>query len=180
MQRFKLNPFTGRLDIADEDIGPAGDVEFIQGDAGGSVPPNAGKVIFLLGGIGCNVTGVIGTNTLTIDATGGGLDWDEVAGVAQAMEVHHGYKPNNAGLTTFTLPAAAVFGDVMKIMGFGAGGWTLAQGAGQYIQYGNLASTVGAGGSVASTNQFDTVTLRCMVANTTWHVEDSVGVLNIT
>lgn len=179
-QRFKINPFYGRLDIADEDIGPAGDVEFIEGDAGGSVPPNAGKVVFLLGGVGCSVTGVPGTNTLTINVSGGGLDWTVQSSTPKTIESHFGYITDTAGLLTFVLPATSAVGDVFEVVGQGAGGWTITQGAGQSIREGNLSSTVGAGGSVASTNRYDTIQCTCVVANLTWQVTKAVGVLNIT
>jgi hypothetical protein len=50
----------------------------------------------------------------------------------------------------------------------GAGGWKIAQNASQNIQIGNLSSTSGTGGSIASTNQFDSIHFICTVANTTW------------
>ncbi len=180
MQRFKLNPFYGRLDIADEDVGPAGDVEFLEGDVGGSVPPNAGKVIFLIGGIGCNVTGNPATNTLTINATGGGLEWTTQTTTPKTIDVHYGYVTGTAGLLTFVLPAAAALGEVFEIVGQAAGGWIITQPAGVSIRYGNLSSTVGVAGSVASTNRYDTIQCTCVVQNTTWQVTKSVGVLNIT
>lgn len=180
MQRFKINPFYGRFDIADEDIGPAGDVEFLEGDVGGSVPPNAGKVVFVKGGIGCDVTGVPGTNTLTINTTGGGLEWEDVIATPKAMLSHYGYMANTAGLLTFTLPAVSAFGDVIEVIGWGAGGWRINQAALQSIRYGNQSSVVGIGGFVASTNRYDTIQITCLVANTTWAVTKSVGVLDIT
>ena len=177
---YAYNVFTNRLDIADIDILPPGDVEFLEGDAGGSVGPDAGHVVYVKGGIGTTITGNPGTNTLLVNVTGGGLAWTRVAGAAQALAASNGYIPTNAGLTTFTLPAAAALGEVYEIIGEGAGGWTIAQNAAQSIRFGNVVSTVGIGGSVASTNQYDTIQLTCTVVNTTWSVTKSVGVLNIT
>jgi hypothetical protein len=59
-----------------------------------------------------------------------------------------------------------------------ANGWTVAQGAGQEIFFGNTHTTVGAGGSLASTNAGDCITMVCLVANNTFYVVSSVG--NIT
>ena len=39
------------------------------------------------------------------------------------MAVDNGYIPTNVGLTTLTLPAAAVVGDIIEVCGEGAGGW---------------------------------------------------------
>ena len=85
----------------------------------------------------------------------------------------------NAGLTTFTLPAAAAFGTIIEVMGDGAGGWTITQAAGQSIRYGNVATTIGAGGSLSSSNRYDCVRLICRVADTTWTVVSAIGVLNV-
>ncbi len=157
-----------------------GAIETLTGDAGGAVSGDGVNNLNLVGGVGISTTGTPGTNTVTIDSTGGFLNWTRVAGVAQAMAVDSGYVPTNAALTTLTLPAAAVVGDEIAIVGEGAGGWTIAQNAGQSIQFGNLSTTVGVGGSLASTNRWDTVYITCRVANTTWSVTGNVGVLNVT
>ena len=47
--RFTINPFTRRLDAFETDVGPASDVEFLAGDAGGNIGPTAGGVISVLG-----------------------------------------------------------------------------------------------------------------------------------
>ena len=82
-------------------------------------------------------------------------------------------------MTTVTLPATAALGTVIEIMGESAALWTIAQNAGQSIQFGNLSTTVGVGGSLAATNQWDTVKIVCRVADTTWSVTANVGVLNV-
>ncbi len=82
-----------------------------------------------------------------------------------------GYVTNNAGVVTVTLPTTAAFGTALSIIGKGAGGWALAQNSGQNIQIGSVSSTVGAGGSVASTNRYDSIDLLCTTANTTWTVQ---------
>lgn len=125
------------------------------------------------------VTITNGANTIDLAVTTGGIVWSREAGAAVAAAVNHGYVNTNAGLTTITLPAAAALGTIIEIMGEGAGGWTVAQNGGQNIQYGNASTTIGAGGSLSSSNQYDTVCLKCRVANTTWSVVSSVGVLNV-
>jgi len=87
------------------------------------------------------------------------------------MVADNGYVSNNAGLVTLTLPTTAAFGTAISIIGKGAGGWAIAQNSGQNVQVGSVSSTVGAGGSVASTNRFDSIDLLCTTANTTWTVQ---------
>ncbi len=158
----------------------APEIEFITGDTGGAVGPDAGHNLNILGGAGIATTGTPGTNTVTISTTATVTPWTREAGAAVPMVIDHGYIPTNAGLTTFTPPAVATVGDYLEVAGEGAGGWTIAQNAGQSIQFGANASTVGVGGSLASTNAFDTVRLVCRVANTTWSVLSNVGVLLVT
>lgn len=87
----------------------------------------------------------------------------------------------NAGVTTinFTLPTTAGFGTIIRIAGASAGGWTIAQNNLQYINFGNLTTTVGVGGSLASTNQNDYVELLCISANTGWNVIGSIGMITV-
>jgi len=154
-------------------------VETLTGDFGGIVNADAAFNINLLGGTGCVTTGTPGTNQIVFDVTGGGITWSREAGAAVAAVVDSGYIPTNVGLTTFTLPATAALGTIIEIAGETAAGWLIAQNAGQSIQFGNLATTVGVGGSLASTNQYDTVKLLCRVANTTFSVLSNVGILNV-
>jgi len=87
---------------------------------------------------------------------------------------------NGASLVTYTLPTTANLGDFIEINGFSSGGWEIAQNANQQIHVGNTATTVGIGGSVASTNQFDSIRLRCAVpgASTIWVTSALIG--NVT
>ena len=111
-----------------------------------------------------------GAGSITISGTGSGIGWTEVTGTTQAMAPDNGYVANNAGLVTLTLPVTASFGTVINVVGKGAGGWQINQNAGQNIQVGSSSSTVGAGGSVASTNQYDSIELLCTTADTVWTV----------
>jgi hypothetical protein len=171
------NPGANTLTIA-----PTGGVSIVgtlTGDAGGAVGPDGSADIDLLGGTGCVTTGTPGSNQIVFDVTGGGITWSREAGAAVAAAVDSGYINTNVGLTTVTLPATAALGTVIEIMGESAAGWTIAQNAGQSIQFGNLSTTVGVGGSLASTNRWDTVKIVCRVADTTWSVTSNVGVLNV-
>ncbi len=94
------------------------------------------------------------------------MSWTEVVATSGAIAVANGYITNNAGLVTMTLPVTAAVGDIVTIVGKGAGGWLIAQNATQIIQVGSSASTTGVGGSVASTNRYDSIDLVCVTANT--------------
>lgn len=103
-----------------------------------------------------------------------------VTGTTQAVAVNNCYVSNNAGVVTMTLPATAAVGDEIQIMGLGAGGWSLAQNASQLVHFGNVASTTGTGGSIASQNAFDTLKIKCVVANTTFCVIAAQGNMTVT
>ncbi len=79
-----------------------------------------------------------------------------------------GYVADRSSLVTFTLPVTAAFGTVLYLQGFGSGGWQVNQNASQQIIIGTSLSTVGAGGSIASTDRYDSIALLCVTANTTW------------
>lgn len=92
-----------------------------------------------------------------------------------AMAVNTGYVCNAAGLTTLTLPTTAAVGQRVAVVGQGAGGWIIAQNAGESIHVVAAVTTVGVGGSLASTNRYDTVQLVCVVANNEWVAEAVVS-----
>jgi Repeat of unknown function (DUF5907) len=102
-----------------------------------------------------------------------------VTGTSQSMAVNNSYIANNSGLVTLTLPSAAAVGSVINVGGLGAGGWQIAQNAGQTINFGGNPTTAGTGGYIASNNQYDNITLQCVVANTTFVVQASLGTLTI-
>ena len=108
----------------------------------------------------------------------GGLTWNEETGTSATMSVANGYIANNAALVTLTLPTTASVGDIIRVTGKGAGGWKIAQNASEIIHFGVVDSTTGTGGSLASTETYDSVELVCVVANNEWVVISSVG--NIT
>ena len=124
-----------------------------------------------------NPTGIAGDPTISVT---GIMSWTEVTGTSQAMAVGNGYIANNASLITFTLPATAVIGDSLRVVGKGAGGWKIAQNATQQIVVGKLSATVGTGGSIASTHQSDCIELRCITSGTATIWESVSGWGNIT
>lgn len=112
--------------------------------------------------------------------TGGtGISWTEITGTSQTAAVNTGYIANNAGLVTVTLPATAALGSIIRVAGYGAGGWAIAQNAGQQIVYGDVVTTEGVSGSLASINRYDAVELLCVVANTKFVVISGVGTVEV-
>jgi len=132
----------------------------------GSSTPTAGTVL-------------TGTGTGTSSwAAPTGLAFTNVTGTTQAAAVDSGYIANNASLCTITLPSTATVGQVVAIVGSGAGGWLLAQNASQLVNFNTAVTTTGTGGSLASVNRYDCLEVVCIVTNTTWVVRSAVG--NIT
>ena len=71
---------------------------------------------------------------------GNGLvGWVPTNGTAVQAQIDHGYLLTNSKLVTVTLPASASVGDIVRVSGSGAGGWQVAQNAGQSI-LGNFSS----------------------------------------
>lgn len=126
---------------------------------------------------GAGISIVNGAGSITISASGS-FNWNEITASSATMAVNNGYISNNAGFVTLTLPAVAAFGDEVRVGGKGAGGWVIAQNAGQTIHFDGLDTTTGAGGSLASTVRYDAIELVCITANTDWLVISSIG--NIT
>ena len=108
---------------------------------------------------------------------GGGLTWTATT-VNATMAVANGYLANKGTLLTLTLPTTSAVGTTVRVAGMNAGLWLIAQGASQYVKFGNQTTTTGAGGSLASVLTYDAVELVCIVADTGWVVVSSVG--NIT
>lgn len=91
-------------------------------------------------------------------------------------------------LHTATLPSAPKQGEAIEVVGLGAGGWRIAQPASTQIvtgagtAVGTNATTAGTGGHLSSGARYDSVRLRCVVADTVtpsyvWAVENSSGTL---
>lgn len=103
----------------------------------------------------------------------GGYTWHLSTGTVN-MAVQNGYITNDdVTIVTFHLPAAPVLGDSVKITGLGLAGWTLTLSGTQKIHMGGGNITQGTG-SISSTNQHDSITLRAASTNV-WIVENSIG-----
>lgn len=152
----------------------AGSVTTLTGNSGGAISPAAGN-INIVGASGTQVAGA--GSTLTITATPQSFTWNPAA-TSGALAVENGYIVE-AGAQSFSLPPAAAVGDEIALMLHAGTSWTITQGAGQSIRVGVNLSTVGVGGSVASTAVGDTIWLICTTANLSFMALSSTGALNV-
>ena len=144
------------------------DGQFLIGDAA-----NIPQLGTITAGAGISVTNA--AHSITIAYIGGGVGWNVVTDAAANMVINAGYIANRGTLVTLTLPDTATVGSTIKVTGIGAGGWKVAQNAGETIYFGTGSTTGGAGGSLASTQTRDSIELVCVVADTDWNVLSSVG-----
>lgn len=144
-------------------------------DSGSAVP--AANVITIAGGAGISTSGAGSTVTITADSSFS--NWVEVTDATVALAVNTNYVMNRATTITATLPATAALGDSIRLVGKGAGGFSIAQNAGQTIFFGVAVSSTGAGGSISSNHRRDCVNLVCVTANNDWVIMDSIGNLTV-
>lgn len=109
------------------------------------------------------------------------MTWTDVTSATQTLAVNNGYITDRGAGVTYTLPATASLGNVLKVDGK-LGLTTIAQNATQAIRMGSSLSTTGVGGSVVGTNVGDCITLRCTTsgASTIWIAENWVGSWTVT
>jgi len=121
---------------------------------------------------------VLQSNGATIGWTSAGLlAWTAISS-AQTGVAQNGYYVTT-GTQALTLPTTAAAGTYLALFSAkGSTGWTIVQNTGQSIQLGSISTTVGSGGSLASTAVGDGIMILCTTANTTWLVVSAVG--NIT
>ena len=81
---------------------------------------------------------VASTGYVCSGATGPGVTWVHVTGSSVQASANTGYLADNTAQVTVTLPSNPVLGDLVQISGVGAGGWRLAQNAGQSVAAGTL------------------------------------------
>jgi hypothetical protein len=103
-----------------------------------------------------------GTNFLV---TLSNIMWSEIT-TSSSASANRGYICNSGAEITVTLPSTIEVGDLIAVAGKGAGGWKIAQRAGQTIHFGSVDSTTGVGGYIEFTNRYDFIYLLCITANT--------------
>jgi hypothetical protein len=145
-------------------VGPLTNGQLLIGSTGADPVPAS-----LMAGTNISITNAPGS--ILISSSGlPSIGWNAVS-TPTPMVAGQGYVTESAGTVTLTLPTSAPFGTTIGIQGLGSGGtggWTIAQNAGQQIHIGASVSSLGVAGSVSSTNTFNSLTLLCVVANTTF------------
>lgn len=114
----------------------------------------------LTAGTGITITN--GAGTITIAAPGGGFTWQTTSANVSPMVKSNGYMAiSPGGALTFALPATAgsTIGDTVIVTLDGATSFQITQAASQQIVLGSSTTTSGAGGSLTSTANGDTVEL---------------------
>lgn len=165
------NPGTSTLTIT-----PSGSVasSFITNPATGTATPLAGVLTFAGAG---NITASAAGSTVTFTGTGS-VPWSIIT-ADQTAAVNNGYICNKVGTLSLLLPATSAVGSTVRVTGMNTAlGWKIIQAAGQQILFGTSSTTLGSGGSLASSATNDSIEIVCNVANTTWIVLSSIG--NIT
>lgn len=97
------------------------------------------------------------------------LGWFSV-NASQPLVINQGYKFTNPIPATYSLPTVAAFGEILQLASYTAQVCTISQAAGQQIQAGNVATTLGVGGSIATSAIGDSLTLVCIVPNLIFEV----------
>lgn len=119
------------------------------------------------------VKGIASDGSVEFD-TPSGLSWSVIT-ADQSLVVNTGVIANKGSLCVLTLPVTAAAGTIIRVAGMNAGLWKIAQNASQKIRFGNVATTAGTGGSIASTLAYDAIEMVCSMADTEWIVLSSNG-----
>jgi len=128
-------------------------------------------------GTGISITN--GAGSITIASVGEGLTWQTIT-ASQTLAVKNGYICiSPGGALALALPTVSAVGDIIEVTLDGATSFSITQGVGQQIRFAASVTTSGAGGSITTTAQGDTLRMVCSVANTRWNVLSSIGNLTI-
>jgi|GEM_PF-1620553 len=120
----------------------------------------------------------VGTDPITFERQTNPIQfpWIDQTTTTASLLPNTGYTTNaGASLVTYTLPVNCAAGTVIQIVGFSAGGYTIAQNAGQHIVMGSSSTTSGLTGSLTPVNTAYGLVLTCIIANTVFQVTSSTG-----
>lgn len=121
----------------------------------------------------------VGTSSQVLTVSGGLPSWTTVDGVgswevisaSQSLVNNTGYIcVSPGGALVLTLPLTSPVGSEIEVTLDGATSFRIAQNAGQSIRLADATTTVGAGGSITTTQQGDSIRMVCSVANTKWNI----------
>jgi hypothetical protein len=135
-------------------------------------------------GLDTNANGTLDSGEVTTTkyvCNGPGINWVDVTGTAVQAVSNTGYSADNAARVTITLPATSAMtkDDIIQVSGIGAGGWKIAQAAGQTIIIDSITGISGANAAVISGSQYAAIELQYIGggAFTVLNYTGNVGVL---
>lgn len=140
---------------------------------------NTKEMAFMVSPVSTSTTRTVTMADRDIDLDDVGLAWSEETSTSASLAIGNGTIADNAAQVTLTLPITIAVGQRVGAAGKGAGGYQIAQNAGQIIHVAGSSTTAGVGGSLTSTSQFDCLELLCITANTTFVVRNSEGTFTI-
>lgn len=108
-----------------------------------------------------------------------GMVWNTVTTTSENLSPNNGYTANNGSLVTLTLPLVCNVGSLIQINGYGAGGFQVAQNTGQQCIYESASTTTGVTGTISSTNSRACLSLRCIVQDTVFQIENTTGSITL-
>ncbi len=98
---------------------------------------------------------ITSTDYICNGPAGPGVTWVEVTGTSVQAASNTGYLANNlSSQVTITLPPSPAVGGIVQVSGIGAGGWKIAQNAGQSIITQNIPGSIGAVWTARESNRF--------------------------
>jgi hypothetical protein len=151
-------------------LGPLTNGQLLIGNTGNDPTPAT-----ITAGVGISISNAAGSITI---ANAIGTAWTPIV-ASQTLAVNNGYICSGGGALALLLPPVSAVGNIIEITLDGSASFTITQGAGQRIRIANNLSTLGAGGSLASTAQGDTVRMVCVIANLRWVVVSEMGNLTV-
>jgi hypothetical protein len=166
----QYSPLVGAASNGITSLGPMTNGQILIGSTGAS------PVVASLTA-GANITITPGAGTISIASTAGaGLTWNDATDATYTFVVQNGYVTNRGGGVTYTLPATAALGEIVRVVGK-SGLATIAQNANQQICTGDTATTVGVGGTLTATDAGDCIELVCITAgaSTVWRAATMWG-----
>lgn len=119
-----------------------------------------------------------GAGTLSFQNVGS-TGWT-VIGASQTLAVNEAYFCTSGGALSLALPAVSAVGDTIEVVLDGSTSWTITQpNAGTQIRLGNQETTLGVGGTLASTAAGDWIELVCQTANARWVCNAKSGNISV-
>jgi hypothetical protein len=128
-------------------------------------------------GLDTNANGTLDPSEVTTTkyvCNGPGINWVDVTGTSVQAVSNTGYSADSASRVTITLPVLHAMDDIIQVSGIGAGGWAIAQVAGQTIIIDGIAGIGGTNSAVISGSQYAAIELQ-YIGNNTFIVLNHTG-----